>query len=507
MTMSSAAQAIRIHPSDPVAVAITEIAQGTTVVVDGVAVTVSETIPAGHKFAIEAIAPGAPVRKYGWPIGTAIVAIAPGAWVHVHNVKTALGGVETYAYEPAHPVLPDPGPEPTFQGYRRADGQVGIRNEVWIITTVGCVNTTAQKLAADAHAKLAPGCGVDAVVALTHPFGCSQLGDDHQRTRALLASLARHPNAAGVLVLGLGCENNAIKGMKEAIGIGADDHGHTAHIRFLATQEEGDEFEAANAILNELVAAAGKAKRVAIPARELRIGLKCGGSDGFSGITANSLLGSLSERLSGWHGTSVLTEVPEMFGAERILMARCVNGTVFDATVGLVNGFKEYYLAHNQPVFENPSPGNKAGGITTLEEKSLGCTQKGGGSPVVEVIPYAGRIQRGGGLCLLEAPGNDIVSVTALSAAGCHLVLFTTGRGTPLGGPVPVVKVASNSPLAERKPGWIDFDAGRLLTGMTRAQLLDDLTDTVLAIASGRQTKAEQRGQRDLAIFKDGVTL
>lgn len=498
--MTAPARAIRIHPSDPVAVAIAEIPAGTAVTVDGLAVTTAEAIPAGHKLALLPIAAGAPVRKYGWPIGAASRAIAPGEWVHSHNLKTALGGVETYAFAPAQPALPDPGPEPTFQGYRRADGQVGIRNEIWIIPTVGCVNQTAQQLAADAHARLVPGGGVDAVVALTHPYGCSQLGGDHDRTRALLAALARHPNAAGVLVLGLGCENNAVKGMLEAIG-------PRANLRTLTTQEAGDEFADGQRLVAELVAGAAAARRTAIPARELRIGLKCGGSDGFSGITANALLGLLSERWSGWRGTSVLTEVPEMFGAERILFARCGERAVFDQGVAMVNGFKEYYLAHHQPVHENPSPGNKAGGITTLEEKSLGCTQKGGGSPVVEVVRYAERIQRGGGLVLLEAPGNDIVAVTAEAAAGCHLILFTTGRGTPLGSPVPVLKVSSNSDIAARKPGWIDFDAGRLLAGTPRQALLDELTALVIATANGDKTRSEKRGQRDLAIFKDGVTL
>ena len=495
-------RAIRIHASDPVAVAIAEIPAGALAEVDGQSIPVVETIPAGHKFALRLIPAGAPVCKYGWPIGTAKSAIAPGAWVHAHNLGTALGGAEEYTYEPAQPELPAPGPAPTFLGYPRADGQVGIRNEIWIITTVGCVNATAQKLAADAHAALAKDGGVDAVVALTHPFGCSQLGDDHDRTRALLASLARHPNAAGVLILGLGCENNAIAGMQAAIG-----PGHTEHIRYLGTQAAGDEFAEGQAILDELIALAGRAKRVPLPITALRVGLKCGGSDGFSGITANALLGALSERLSGWKATSILTEVPEMFGAERILFARCTDERVFGAAVGMVNGFKTYYESHRQPVHENPSPGNKAGGITTLEEKSLGCVQKGGGSPVVEVISYAGRIAKGGGLCLLEGPGNDIVAVTALAAAGCHLVLFTTGRGTPLGGPVPVMKVSSNTPIAQRKPGWIDFDAGRLLSGSTRTALLDELTALVLATAEGRQTRAEERGQRDLAIFKDGVTL
>jgi altronate hydrolase len=489
---------IRIHPTDQVAVAISAVPAGTTITVDGLTVTAAVEIPAGHKVALLPIALGEPIRKYGAPIGYATEAIVPGSHVHSHNVRTTLGGAEVYDYAPARPVLPDPGPEPTFRGYRRPDGQVGIRNEIWIVPTVGCVNKTAEKLAADASRTLPP--GVDAVVALTHPFGCSQLGDDLSRTRDLLLALARHPNAAGVLVLGLGCENNALAGMKAILG-------EPPHVRYLGTQAAKDEMEDGAILLADLIAHAARAQREDLPAHLLRVGLKCGGSDGFSGITANALLGAFSERLASWHGTPVLTEVPEMFGAERPLLARCATQDLFDAGVAMINGFKDYYIARGQPVHENPSPGNKAGGITTLEEKSLGCVQKGGGAPVVEVLPYAGRIAHGGGLVLVSAPGNDIVSVTALAAAGCHLVLFTTGRGTPLGGPVPVVKVASNSDLATRKPGWIDLDAGRLLTGTPKPALLDELTALVVATASGQPTKAELRGQRDLAIFKDGVTL
>ena len=489
---------IRIHPTDQVAVAIAPIPAGAILTVEGLTITTAVEIPAGHKVALVPIAVGEPIRKYGAPIGYATEAIAPGAHVHSHNVKTTLGGTEVYTYAPARPVLPDPGPEPTFRGFRRPDGQVGIRNEIWIIPTVGCVNKTAEKLAADATATLPP--GVDAVVALTHPFGCSQLGDDLGRTRDLLIALARHPNAGGVLVLGLGCENNAIAGMQAALG-------QPAHVRYLGTQAAKDELEEGRLLLADLIVHAATTTREDLPAHVLRVGLKCGGSDGFSGITANALLGAFSERLASWHGTPVLTEVPEMFGAERPLLARCVTDDLFQAGVAMINGFKDYYIARGQPVHENPSPGNKAGGITTLEEKSLGCVQKGGGAPVVEVIPYAGRIAKGGGLVLVAAPGNDIVSVTALAAAGCHLVLFTTGRGTPLGGPVPVVKVASNSDLAQRKPGWIDLDAGQLLTGTPKAVLLEELTALVMATASGQATKAELRGQRDLAIFKDGVTL
>lgn len=496
--MNPQTRLLRISPEDNVAVALEPLAEGTECGLGESVFSALAEIPRGHKIALSGIAAGEYVIKFGQPIGHALTDIAAGDWVHVHNLKTNLGGTDEYQYqpeirEPASSVTPR-----TFNGFVRANGDVGIRNEIWIVPTVGCVNRICNALASRYPSRP----GIDGVHAFTHPYGCSQLGDDHENTRRILACLANHPNAAAVLVVGLGCENNTMAGFKEAIG-----DCDPARFRFLSVQEAGDEIEEGLKLLDELAVSAAAAKRQPVPLSSLRVGLKCGGSDGFSGITANPVVGAFSDRLIAHGGTSVLTEVPEMFGAETLLMKRCVSRDVFDGCVDMINGFKDYFLRHNQVVYENPSPGNKDGGISTLEEKSLGCTQKGGYGPVVDVLPYGGRLSRPG-LNLLNGPGNDIVAVTVLAAAGAHLVLFTTGRGTPLGGPVPTVKISSNSELAARKSQWIDFDAGRLLDGASMDDLADALLDQVVAIAGGEQTtKAEANGFREIAIFKDGVTL
>jgi altronate hydrolase len=435
----------------------------------------------GHKYALRAIRSGEPVIKYGMPIGHATRDIAAGEHVHTQNVATNLRGETAFVYEPcftaAGPVAPPP-----FLGYRRPDGQVGIRNDIWVIPTVGCVNALAERLAAD--------CGG---LVLTHPYGCSQLGADLDATAGLLAALAHNPDAGGVLVVGLGCENNTLDGMRERIGDAP------LNIRYMKAQDAGDEFERGRALVAELLRER-VTERTEASAAELKVGLKCGGSDGLSGITANPLAGRFSDWLVARGGTTVLTEVPEMFGAEQLLVNRCATREVFDKFVAMVNGFKEYYLRHGQPVSENPSPGNKEGGITTLEDKSLGCVQKGGSSPVVDVLPYAGRVAKRG-LNLLAGPGNDLVASTALAAAGCQLILFTTGRGTPFGSVVPTVKVASNSRLAAAKPRWIDWDAQANPGTEAFAGL-------VLRVASGEtQTRNERNGVHGIAIFKDGVTL
>lgn len=509
--MKRAASLLRIDARDDVAVALADLDAGDEAVCDGAVVTLREPVARGHKVALHALAEDAPVCKYGAPIGLARRRIEAGEWVHTHNVRTGLSGVLAYAYTPAAAAIaPPPGgeadppnggaPARTFDGYVRADGKVGIRNEVWIIPTVGCVNKIGERLAQEAGRRYA---GLaDGFYAFTHPYGCSQLGEDHRHTQRLLAGLVRHPNAAGVLVLGLGCENNHIGEFATML-----DPFDPQRVKFLAVQETDDELEAGLALLGELAEAASRERRQPCPLSELVIGLKCGGSDAFSGITANPLLGRVSDRLVACGGSTLLTEVPEMFGAETLLLNRCVNEPVFEEAASLVNGFKQYYAAHGQPVYENPSPGNKAGGISTLEEKSLGCTQKGGTSPVVGVIPYGGP-SRARGLQLLEGPGNDMVAVTALAAAGAQLILFTTGRGTPLGAPVPTVKISSTSELYERKRGWIDFDAGRLLADATLDGLTEELLSNMLELASGRdRTRNEINGYREIAIFKDGVTL
>ena len=441
----------------------------------------------GHKYALRDIKCGEDIIKYGNPIGHAICDIKQGEHVHTHNVKTNLSGNLEYTYEPKFYDTPAVPTDRTFMGYVRENGDVGIRNEIWIVNTVGCVNKIAQKIADRTGARYFP-----------HPFGCSQLGDDQTTTQLILRGMVNHPNAAGVLVLGLGCENNNIDVFKKVLGEYNPDR-----VKFLNTQDTDDDVEAGVAIVYELKAYASKFERTPVHVSKLRIGLKCGGSDGYSGITANPLVGRLSDKVISHGGSCVLTEVPEMFGAEHLLMQRCESREVFDKTVKLINDFKDYYTRHNQVIYENPSPGNKKGGITTLEEKSLGCVQKGGLSKVVDVLDY-GDVLTKNGLSLLNGPGNDIVAITNLMAAGVHIILFTTGRGTPVGAPVPTVKIATNHSLAERKANWIDFDASPTLSG---EPLTDELFEYVISVAEGRETRNEINDYREISIFKDGVTL
>lgn len=441
----------------------------------------------GHKYALRDIRQGENIIKYGQPIGHATRDIAAGEHIHSHNLKTNLSGEVAYTYNRVEYPAPNVTQKPTFMGYLRKNGQVGIRNDIWIVNTVGCVNKVAQKLAEKTGAKYFP-----------HPFGCSQLGDDQTVTQQILKGMVEHPNAGGVLVLGLGCENNNIGVFKEVLGQWDDDR-----VKFLNTQDVPDEIEEGVRLIRQLQENAAKEQRVPVSVDKLCVGLKCGGSDGLSGITANPLVGRVCDKLTAMGGSCVLTEVPEMFGAEHLLMQRCENEAVFQKTVKLINDFKDYYTRHNQVIYENPSPGNKAGGITTLEEKSLGCIQKGGLSTVVDVLSYGDRVTKPG-LSLLNGPGNDIVAVTNLMAAGAHIVLFTTGRGTPLGGAVPTVKIATNHPLAEKKTNWIDFDASGVLNGN---DLTDDLLAYILEVAGGKQTRNEENGFEEISIFKDGVTL
>ena len=441
----------------------------------------------GHKYALRDIKCGEDIIKYGNPIGHATCDIKAGEHVHTHNVKTNLSGNLEYSYDPKFYDTPACPTDRTFMGYVRENGDVGIRNEIWIVNTVGCVNKIAEKIATRTGARYFP-----------HPFGCSQLGDDQTTTQLILRGMVNHPNAAGVLVLGLGCENNNIDVFKKVLGEYNPDR-----VKFLNTQDYDDDVEAGVAVVNELKKYAAKFERVPVPVSKLRIGLKCGGSDGYSGITANPLVGRLSDKVISHGGSCVLTEVPEMFGAEHLLMQRCESREVFDKTVKLINDFKDYYTRHNQVIYENPSPGNKKGGITTLEEKSLGCVQKGGLSKVVDVLDYGDTLTKNG-LSLLKGPGNDIVAITNLMAAGVHMILFTTGRGTPVGAPVPTVKIATNHSLAERKANWIDFDASPTLDGNP---LTDELFEYVISVAEGRETRNEINDYREISIFKDGVTL
>jgi len=491
----------RISLHDNVAVALEDLQVGESYTVGDVSIVPNVVIPKGHKIALEDISIGSNIIKYGFPIGHAVQEIKRGDWIHSHNVKTNLGETLEYEY---HPVAASNNIQlapKTFAGYRRKNGTVGVRNEIWIVPTVGCVNRNAQLIARGANEQFKSVNGIDGIYEFTHPYGCSQLGADHGSTQKILADLVHHSNAAGVLVLGLGCENNNIEEFKKILG-----PYDASRVKFLVAQEVEDEIETGIQLIGQLVEQASKDQRENCPLSELIVGLKCGGSDGFSGITANPLVGAFSDKLVASGGTSILTEVPEMFGAETILMDRASTAEVFENIVHLINDFKKYYDDHNQPIYENPSPGNKKGGITTLEEKSLGCTQKGGRSQVVDVLGY-GDIVRSKGLTLLSGPGNDMVAATALAASGCHIILFTTGRGTPLGTVVPTMKIASNSALFKHKANWMDFDAGVLLQGQSMETVSEDLLQQVINVASGTLTKSEKMGFREIAIFKNGVTL
>ncbi|MBQ9543563.1 MAG: altronate dehydratase [Clostridia bacterium] len=483
---------IRIEDRDSVAVCPFGLKKGES---DG-NITAQSDVPAGHKIALIDIEPGEKVFKYAYPIGHASKKIGAGEHVHSHNLVSDLGGTESWDYAPL--LCAGPAAEKlTFSGFRRSDGKVGIRNEIWIIPTVGCAVPTARAIkeaAGDAPENVK-------VKVFSHSYGCSQLGGDLENTLRLLASLAKHPNAAGTLIVGLGCENGNVGELKKRLGDFDD-----SRILFLEAQSEDDEIKAGVEAVKKLLREAARAKRSECGAEDLVIGLKCGGSDGLSGVTANPLIGTFTDRLISSGGSAALTEVPEMFGAERALTSRCVSREVFGETVKMINGFREYFMKYGEKINENPSPGNRAGGITTLEEKSLGCVRKGGSAPITDVVGYAGQIRKKG-LTLLCAPGNDLVSSTALAAAGCQAVLFSTGRGTPFSCPVPTVKISSNSALFEKKKAWIDFDAGRLLAGEDRKALSDELTGLVLGIASGKETKGEKFDNSELAIFKDGVTL
>ncbi|WP_281644130.1 UxaA family hydrolase [Bacteroides zoogleoformans] len=491
---------LKINPTDNVAIAISALSAGETITIDGKNIILNEDIPAGHKFALKDFAKGENIIKYGYPIGHAMKVQKEGDWMNEHNIKTNLSGLLEYSYRPVNADLDIPKKHLTFKGYRRKNGDVGVRNEIWIIPTVGCVNGIISRLAENLRRETG-GKGVDAIMAYPHNYGCSQLGKDHENTKKILRDMALHPNAGAVLVVGLGCENNQPDVFREFLG-----DFDPERIEFMVSQKVGNEYEEGMKLLRKLYAKASQDQREDIPLSELRVGLKCGGSDGFSGITANPLLGMFSDFLIAQGGTSVLTEVPEMFGAETILMNRCRTKELFEETVKLINDFKEYFLSHGEPVGENPSPGNKAGGISTLEDKALGCTQKCGKSYVEGVLPYGERLKVKG-LNLLSAPGNDLVAATALASCGCHMVLFTTGRGTPFGTYVPTMKISTNSTLAKNKPGWIDFNAGVIVENEAMEKNCERFIDYIIKVASGEFVNNEKNGYKEIAIFKTGVTL
>lgn len=492
---------IKINPADSVVVCLQAMQKGQSIEVDGKTVILNQDTPAGHKVIINDTAKGTDIIKYGYPIGHAMQDLKSGDWVNENNLKTNLSGTLEYTYNPVDETLNIKDEKRTFKGYMRGNGEVGTRNEVWIVPTVGCVNGIAERLAAQLRQETGEK-DVDAIYTWHHNFGCSQLSGDHENTRKVLRDIVLHPNAGAVLVLSLGCENNQPDEFEKLLG----DYDRN-RVRFLITQKVDDEIEEGMRILRELYAIAAGDKREEVSVSHLRVGLKCGGSDGFSGITANPLVGEFSDWLVAQGGTSILTEVPEMFGAETILMNRCKTPELFNQTVSLVNNFKEYFLSHGEPVGENPSPGNKAGGISTLEDKALGCTQKCGRAPVSGVLEYGDRLQVNG-LNLLSAPGNDLVASTALASAGCQIVLFTTGRGTPFGTFVPTMKIATNSTLAQRKANWVDFNAGQLIEGKTMREVVPQFIDKILAVASGEEkARNEMNGYREISIFKNGVTL
>ncbi|WP_315563439.1 altronate dehydratase family protein [Segatella oris] len=492
---------LQINKGDNVVVCLRPINAGEEIKIGNHAVQALRNTPAGHKILLCDTPKDKPIIKYGYPIGRAKENLKAGEWVNENNIQTNLSGTLEYEYHPAIKPLSIEQEDRSFKGFMRKNGEVGIRNEIWIVPTVGCVNGIAERLARQLEQETQLK-GIDAIHAWYHNYGCSQLGDDHENTRKVLRDICLHPNAGAVLVLSLGCENNQPEDFMKMLG----DYDRE-RIRLLVTQRvEGDEIEEGMKILRKLYKTAAQDKREEVPVSKLRIGLKCGGSDGFSGITANPLVGEFSDWLIAQGGTTILTEVPEMFGAETILMNRCQTSELFQKTVYLINNFKEYFLSHGEPVGENPSPGNKAGGISTLEDKALGCTQKCGHAPVSGVLEYAERLKTNG-LNLLSAPGNDLVASTALAASGCQMVLFTTGRGTPFGTFVPTMKISTNSQLFKSKLNWIDFNAGKLVEGVDMPTLRNDFIDKVITTANGEKVKNEMNGYREIAIFKNGVTL
>ncbi len=497
---------IKINRADNVAVAIEELHENDRIIIENEEITIKENIKAGHKILLEDCKTGMNIIKYGYPIGKLNTNKVKGECVDDRHIKTNLEGLLEYTYSPVDTTLNIKKEGRTFYGYRRKNGEVGIRNEIWVVPTVGCVNGVVnqlvEKIKKEVNFKEGNNYGVERITSFPHNYGCSQLSEDHENTKKILRDLVLHPNAGAVLVVGLGCENNQPDIFEQMLG----EYDHE-RIRFIVTQKiEGDEIEEGLKVLKELYEIANKDRRTEIPLSELKVGLKCGGSDGFSGITANPLLGEFSDYIVSEGGTTVLTEVPEMFGAETILMNRCKNHALFEKTVKMVNDFKQYFLSHGEPVGENPSPGNKAGGISTLEEKALGCTQKCGMSAVNGVLDYGERLQEKG-LNLLSAPGNDLVASTALASAGCHIVLFTTGRGTPFGTFVPTMKISTNSQLAHNKPTWIDFNAGTIVENENMEKVLEEFKNKVISIANGEQTWNEKKNYQEIAIFKTGVTL
>ena len=491
---------IQINENDNIVVALTDLSKDEVISIGNKEITLKEEVKRGHKIATREIKVDENIIKYGFPIGHSIVDVSEGQWVHTHNIKTNLDGIKEYTFNQNLIKNNLVNRNLTFNGYKRIDGNVGIRNELWIVPTVGCVNGIADRII-ERFKEIVGNVNIDNTSVLKHNYGCSQLGEDHISTRTILGNAVKHPNNGGVLVLGLGCENNSMADFKKSLG-----DFNEKRVKFLISQEVSDEIEEGAKLLVELYEVMKEDKREECSLSELKIGLKCGGSDGLSGITANPLVGKFSDFFVAQGGTTILTEVPEMFGAETLLMDRAESEEVYNKTVHLINDFKEYFMQYNQPVYENPSPGNKAGGITTLEDKSLGCTQKAGTATVVDVLKYGETLKKKG-LNLLSAPGNDLVASSALAASGCQMVLFTTGRGTPFGSFVPTMKISTNTQIYKLKPHWIDFDAGSLTQDKSLEALTEEFIKYIIRVASGELVNNEKNNFRELAIFKNGVTL
>lgn len=497
--------AIKLYPQDTVALATSELKKGQTVTVDGETITLLDDIPNAHKIALKDFETGEAVRKYDNIIGYASKPIKKGEWIHSHNEVTGLGKSKEYTYD-FNPISIFPGEsDKTFMGYDRADGGAGIRNHLAIISTVFCANGPLRKLARMAEAKYPATENFDGIIAFDQEFGCSQTGKDLVTTCKIIAGIAKNANFGGVLLVSNGCEMAIPSVLEQYMG----DY-DKKRIRTLTLQEVEDEFTAGMELIDEIMEEMKDDKRTPININRLHIAMNCGGSDGYSGITANTLLGTLCDTLVKEGAIMNMTEVPEMMGAEHILMNRAADKSIFDDIVKMMYDYDAYFARYGEKAADNPTQGNKAGGLTTLEEKSLGCIQKGGHCAVMEVLEYGERATKNG-FVLVSGPGNDLAGVSGQIAAGAVLTIFTTGRGTPCGFAGPTFRLASNTALATRKSNWIDYDAGRLLTAKTPEEveaLNKELYDAIMATVNGQyRTRTEENGYYILGALKDGVTL
>jgi altronate hydrolase len=504
------APVIRLHPDDSVVIARATLLPGAPV---GDNVLATDRVPAGHKVAVRAISAGEPIRRYGQIIGFASVAIAPGQHVHVHNcemgdfAKDYAFGVDakpTDFFEPAA----------TFQGIRRPDGKVATRNYIGILTSVNCSAHVAG-VVADMFKRnpmtgadpLADYPNVDGVVALTHKTGCGMTQDEPLRVlRRTLAGYARHPNFSHVIVLGLGCEVNQIGGLMEEQRL-------AGRLQSLDIQTVGGSRKtvaAGVAFVKDVLAESNKVTRVTVPARELTVALQCGGSDGYSGVSANPALGAASDLLVRHGGSVILSETPETYGAEHLLTRRAVSREVGEKLVGLMRWWEDYTRQEGAEMNANPSPGNKAGGLTTILEKSLGAMAKAGSTNLVDVVRYAEEV-KARGFVFMDTPGYDPVAATGQVAGGANVVCFTTGRGSVFGcKPAPSIKLATNTPMYKHIEDDMDVNCGTVLDGAETVQQAGQrIFDLILRVASGERTKSEQFdvGAAEFAPWVLGATM